>query len=167
MSTRKEIAPELRQQHEGEHYESDLQEGVEAMTTLIDAENRHERLEASVVVDARLIGGSICLDVEHVDWLGYNVVKVDLPGTDLALRPHEARDLAEALMVLAARADAEPDREVVVSRWAGDVLELLTVLRSEECRKRALGALLEVVSEAGAGDASDGSEEVRHAASED
>lgn len=49
------------------------------------------------VVDARFAGGPIVVQPARVDWTDSNLVEVNLPGLTVALFPHEAQDLADAL----------------------------------------------------------------------
>ena len=62
----------------------------------------------TMTVDARFAGGTLTVDTEHIDWIGQTLVQVEIPGANpLALRPHEARDLAAALLAVAAFIDEE------------------------------------------------------------
>ncbi|MGO1735342.1 MAG: hypothetical protein ACTHZ9_03325 [Leucobacter sp.] len=64
-------------------------------------------LDTLHTVDTRLTGGAIVLDVGHVAWLGRDLIKVDIPGIDVALYVHEARELAAALQSLATYIEEE------------------------------------------------------------
>lgn len=59
-------------------------------------------------VDARFVGGTITADIEHFDWIGEDVVRVECAGVYFHFRPHEARDLAAALQALATHIEEEP-----------------------------------------------------------
>ncbi|WP_017793458.1 hypothetical protein [Leucobacter salsicius] len=58
-------------------------------------------------VDIRSAGGTTILDVESIDWLGRDLIRMDLPGLTVHLEIHEARDLAAALQSLALFLDEE------------------------------------------------------------
>lgn len=60
-----------------------------------------------LTVDAPSSGGTITLEPRFEEWLGETLVRVELPGHRLALRTWEARDLANALLNLAAFIDEE------------------------------------------------------------
>lgn len=65
--------------------------------------------QTTMHVDARFSGGSIVLDVEHVDWIGDTLVRVEVPGQQpLMLRTYEVREFAIALQALAQHIDEEP-----------------------------------------------------------
>ena len=79
-----------------------------SLTILSDPEPVVEFL-TTMHVDARFAGGPIVLDVEHVDWLGDTLVRVEVPGQQaLMLRTYEAREFAIALQALAQHIDEEP-----------------------------------------------------------
>lgn len=63
------------------------------------------------IVEARFAGGPIVID-EAVDTLDQTrrLVKIDAPGFDTALFPHEARALAKALQDAAASAETRTTR---------------------------------------------------------
>lgn len=116
MSTQK-AAAEL-QLDDGQK-SSETQEGTGTMTILapaVEADNTTTadtpQFDTTLAVDARFAGGTITLEPEHVEWLGSDLVKVDMPGHVLHLRPHEARDLAAALQSLAQHIDEEQPREL-------------------------------------------------------
>ena len=79
-----------------------------SQTIVAPAAHVNNPFETMMTVDARFAGGTITADTDHVDWLGETLVKLDIPATSpIALRPHEARDLAAALLALAAFIDEE------------------------------------------------------------
>ena len=49
-------------------------------------------------VDVRHAGGTVTVDAEHVDWLDTTFITINTPGGKLQLMPHEAKELAEALL---------------------------------------------------------------------
>lgn len=63
--------------------------------------------DVTQTVDIRSTGGTTILDVEHIDWLGRDTIRMDLPGLTVHLEIHEARDLAAALQSLALYIDEE------------------------------------------------------------
>lgn len=67
--------------------------------------NEPTPFDTAMIVEARFAGGTITADVDHVEWLGRDVICVDIPGLTLHLYPHEARDLAAALQALATFVD--------------------------------------------------------------
>lgn len=66
--------------------------------------------EQTLVVESRFNGGATILEPVFVDWLGETLIEVRLPGLTVALRTHEARDLAAALQTLATFIDEEAGR---------------------------------------------------------
>lgn len=112
MSTKK--APTALQRGEGQKSETNHYEGHETMTILapFPTLDNEEPFDCRFTVDARFAGGTIALEPEHVEWLGADLVKVAMPGHTLHLRPHEARDLANALQSLAQHIDEEQPREL-------------------------------------------------------
>lgn len=66
-----------------------------------------EPFDTRMTVEVRAAGGTVALDVEHIDWLGRDLVRFETPLGVLHLAPHEARDLAQALQTLAAFVDEE------------------------------------------------------------
>lgn len=66
--------------------------------------------EPTIIVESRFNGGATILQAVFVDWLGETLIEVRLPGLTVALRTHEARDLAAALQTLATFIDEEAGR---------------------------------------------------------
>ena len=67
-----------------------------------------EKFDTAHTVNARFAGvGTILLDTQHEPWNGETFIQVEIPGLaqPLALRTHEARDLAAALQSLATHID--------------------------------------------------------------
>lgn len=86
-------------------------------TSLAQATDNREVFDTAMPVGARFAGGTIMLDAEHVDWLGETMVKLDIPGltSPLMLRTFEARDLAHALLALAAHIDEDTQSVAVAA----------------------------------------------------
>lgn len=78
-----------------------------SLTTLPDRDNAANPFTVTQTVDIRSAGGTTFLDVEHIDWLGRDLIRMDLPGLTVHLEIHEARDLAAALQSLALFLDEE------------------------------------------------------------
>jgi len=76
-----------------------------------DRENTNP-FDTYIPVDVRAAGGTVALDTEHMDWLGRDLIRFEMPLGILHLAPHEARDLASALLNLAAHLDEEQPREI-------------------------------------------------------
>lgn len=92
---------------EGEHQNPNhFQEAGEPMTSIVDqTPDKGEFFDTVLTVEARFAGGTITVDVQHEDWIGEELVRVETPGTVLHLRKHEARDLAAALQNIATHLD--------------------------------------------------------------
>lgn len=62
----------------------------------------------AAVIEARLAGGSIQVYGEFAEWLDETLVILEIPGQTLALRMHEAKELA-AVMNAQVNAHASAD----------------------------------------------------------
>lgn len=81
-----------------------VQEKEVTMTNIIAQDAQNVEFDAAHYIDARF-AGNLIIDVQHEDWIGEQLVRVETPGTVLHLRTHEARDLAAALQNIATHLD--------------------------------------------------------------
>jgi len=76
---------------------------MNTQTTEPDSTEQPYRLNLPAVLDARFAGGAIVVDVDTLPHAPEQpIVRVQLPGLELALFDHEAADLAAALALAAA-----------------------------------------------------------------
>lgn len=74
---------------------------------VVDLPDTSNPFDVTQTVGIRSAGGTTFLDVESIEWLGRDLIRMDLPGLTVHLEIHEARDLAAALQSLALYLDEE------------------------------------------------------------